>query len=67
VTWADTITSGCGTSPGPAVPWPDVKYPLEDHVQENKEAEAKSLAEVERVIKELSVFSTPDFHEGSVR
>jgi 4-aminobutyrate aminotransferase/(S)-3-amino-2-methylpropionate transaminase len=28
-----------------------VKYPLEDHVQENKEAEARSLAEVERVIK----------------
>lgn len=36
---------------GPSVSWPAVKYPLEEHVQENSEAEAKCLAEVERVIK----------------
>jgi len=33
------------------VSWPDVKYPMDQHAKENKEAEARSLADVERVIK----------------
>jgi hypothetical protein len=37
---------------GPAVTWPEVKYPLEEYARENAEAEARSLADVERVIVE---------------
>ncbi|KAI1001767.1 4-aminobutyrate aminotransferase [Podosphaera aphanis] len=39
----------------PAFDWPQatfplLKYPLEDHISENKEAEAKAIAEVENII-----------------
>ena len=37
---------------GPAVAWPDIKYPLEQYALENEEAEAQTLAQVENVIKE---------------
>ena len=40
---------------GPAVAWPEIKYPMEEFVTENAEAEARCLAEVERVIKEQCV------------
>ena len=37
---------------GPVVDWPAVKYPMDAHAKENKEAEARSLAKVEETIKE---------------
>lgn len=48
------------TRAGPSVSWPAVKYPLEEHAQENAEAEAKCLAEVERVIKHKYVICLGD-------
>lgn len=35
------------------VDWPAVKYPLEEHVKENADAEAKSLREVEATITSM--------------
>ncbi|ORY31968.1 4-aminobutyrate transaminase [Naematelia encephala] len=35
----------------PAVEWPEVKYPFDQYQKENQAAEAKTLEEVERVIK----------------
>jgi len=37
---------------GPCVAWPEVKYPMEENAKENEEAEARCLAEVEKVIKQ---------------
>ncbi|KAL9624644.1 MAG: hypothetical protein Q9160_001309 [Pyrenula sp. 1 TL-2023] len=36
----------------PQAPFPALKYPLEDHVQENEAEEQRCLAEAERLIKE---------------
>lgn len=36
----------------PAAPFPDLKYPLEEHVKENQAEEARCLAETERLILE---------------
>ena len=43
------------TRTGPVVSWPEINYPMEAYAAENKEAENRTLAEVEATIKDLWV------------